>query len=92
MNTVKKALGLSVIGMALAAGLPANAELASNSLAANRIAANRIAANRLAGNRLASNRLSGNNLAGNSLATAAGDGAFSKIVVIELPNGSRVTY
>jgi hypothetical protein len=48
----------------------------------------RLAANRLAANSLEGNRLSGNRLAANTL---AGDGAFTDISAIELPNGQHLT-
>jgi len=91
MSIIKNLAGLSLVAMALAVSLPADARIAANTHEANRLAGNRLAGNRLAGNRLASNRLAGNRLAGNSLATnkTAGDGAFTDIVAIELPSGLR---
>ena len=72
MHVLKKLLGLTVVGMALGASLPADARLATN--------------------RLASNKLASNKLSTNSLLANAGEGAFIDVLVIDLPNGSRVTY
>jgi hypothetical protein len=80
-SIIKKAAGLALVGVALALSLPADAKLAANSRQSNRLAANRLSGNRLSGNRLAANALATNQ--------RAGDGAFTDIAAVELPNGMR---
>jgi hypothetical protein len=82
-SILSQAPRLLMIAAALAVSMPSEARLAGN-----RLASNRLASNRLASNRLASNRLAGNTLAANRL---AGDGAFTGIAAIDLPNGMRFT-
>jgi len=48
VNAAKKVLGLTLIGMALAASLPANARLSGNGSAALRLVAYKLASNSLA--------------------------------------------
>jgi hypothetical protein len=91
ISIVRRLFGLSLVGIALAMSLPAEARLSangmqSNSLSPNRLSSNRLASNRLSSNKLASNKLSSHRLAGNKL---AGDGAFTKVAAVELPNGMR---
>jgi hypothetical protein len=81
MSILRKVFGLSIIGIALMASLPADARLAANELSANRLAANRLAANRLAANRLAAN----------AFTTNPGEGGFSDVAAVELSNGMRLT-
>jgi len=99
MRTIEKLGCLVGVTAILALSVPADAgmllnKLAANRLAANRLAANRLAANRVVANRLAANRIVTNRLASNKLPTnklPTGDGAFTDVNVIELPNGIRFT-
>ena len=99
---VRKGLYAStLVALALAVSVPAEARLAGNGITTNKLSSNRIAANtlalnklssnRIAANKLSSNRLAGNRLAGNSLAANSGDGAFADVTAIELPDGKSVT-
>jgi hypothetical protein len=92
----KGAYASTLIALALAVGVPAQARIAANGITTNKISSNRIAANTLSSNRIAantvsSNRLAGQRLAGKSIAANAGDGAFSEVTAIELPDGKLVT-
>lgn len=96
MNLPFRIFSLPVFAFVLATSVPAQAKLAANgatanSLESNRLASNRLASNRLASNRLASNRLASNRLASNGLQAnlSAGDGAFSGVASIVLPDRTR---
>ena len=89
MRTIEKLGCLVGVTAILALSVPADAGMLLNKLAANRLAANRVVANRLAANRIVTNRLASNKLPTNKLPT--GDGAFTDVNVIELPNGIRFT-
>ncbi|MBS0420733.1 MAG: hypothetical protein JSR66_23690 [Proteobacteria bacterium] len=53
-----------------------------------RLTANRLTANRLTANRLTANRLTANSLAAG---TVTGEGAFSDVIALDLPNGLVIT-
>ena len=86
MNLALRICSLPIVAFLLATSVPAQAKLAANGEAANTLASNRLASNRLASNRLASNRLASNGLRGKP---SAGDGAFSGVASVVLPDRVR---
>lgn len=79
MNKLGKFVCLfGVVAMTVLA-VPSEARLTANRLTANRLTANRLTANRLTANRLTANSL--------AASTVIGEGAFSDVIALDLPNG-----
>lgn len=94
MLTIKRFCYLSLVGTAMVLAVPAQSETMARGHEAKAPMTNRLATNRLAGNRLGANRLASNRLGANRLATntiVPGDGAFTGVAAIDLPNGTRLT-